>query len=471
MPPEARRGPGEAGGRGPGGAGGPPEGGRVLEATPGRGARARGRGLAPQGDQGPRERDLPRGPVVPLEPDRRLPALRARLHHPRPPQALLLRRHGGGPGPRTGALQRHRRRLRVRGADLGRPGAPGLRPRAPPAQGRGAPPAALAGVRRERDPGAAPRAAAPRGLRGARGRARGVGVRRPRTERPQRGGLRATRRRPSPRPSCTRSRRRTPSSSPPTRCGRARSGPASWRARRCAAATSTSWPPRSTTPRPPGRPILARTREIFARLLEVRRIMAGEIAALGRPPARRRLHAGRPLRRHARARSARRRTASGSTRSSRTSSRCRRTRPGCSTEVAAELEADGYKPRFIAEGTREGRPKMHRKTQLFVTRRGPPRATRTSRRSVESLRGQLGARARVTANPVSVFEQESPLETERPILERMRKEPAARDGEGGLLPDGGIEEPGPPQRLPRRRDGVRRGRPVVARRATATSCC
>jgi hypothetical protein len=42
---------------------------------------------------------------------------------------------------------------------------------------------------------------------------------------------------------------------------------------------------------------------------------------------------------------------------------------------------------------------------------------------VESLRGQLGARARVTADPGAVFAEESPLETERPILEKMRNEP------------------------------------------------
>ena len=37
-------------------------------------------------------------------------------------------------------------------------------------------------------------------------------------------------------------------------------------------------------------------------------------------------------------------------------------------EEADELEAQGYEPFFIAEGTREGRPKMHRKTQFFATR-------------------------------------------------------------------------------------------------------
>jgi hypothetical protein len=66
---------------------------------------------------------------------------------------------------------------------------------------------------------------------------------------------------------------------------------------------------------------------------------------------------------------------------------------------------------------------MHRKTQLFVTRQAL-RQYADVPEIVASLRDQLGARARVTASPVSVFEQESPLETPRPIIERMRREPA-----------------------------------------------
>jgi hypothetical protein len=170
-----------------------------------------------------------------------------------------------------------------------------------------------------------------------------------------------------------------------------------------------------------GAPILARTREIFARLLEVRRIMAGEIAASGG---------------HLRVGVYTRASSSGDTLGKiREAADGLRKYPflqdefpmptdtaGLLDRVAAELEAGGYKPQFIAEGTREGRPKMHRKTQLFVTRQAL-RGYADVPEVVESLRGQLGARARVTANPISVFEQESPLETERPILERMRKEP------------------------------------------------
>ena len=170
-----------------------------------------------------------------------------------------------------------------------------------------------------------------------------------------------------------------------------------------------------------GAPILARTREVFARLLEVRRIMGNEIAA-----------SGGQLRVGVYTRAA----SSGDTLAKiREAADGLRKYPflqdefpmptdtaGLLDRVAADLEAQGYKPQFIAEGTREGRPKMHRKTQLFVTREALRRYADVPE-VVESLRGQLGARARVTASPVSVFEQESPLETERPILERMRKDP------------------------------------------------
>jgi hypothetical protein len=170
-----------------------------------------------------------------------------------------------------------------------------------------------------------------------------------------------------------------------------------------------------------GAPILARTREIFARLLEVRRIMADEIAASGG---------------HLRVGLYTRAASSGDTLGKiREAAEGLRKYPflqdefpmptntaGLFDEVAAELEAAGYKPLYIAAGTREGRPKMHRKTQLFVTRQAL-RAYADVPEVRESLRGQLGARAKATADPVSIFEQESPLETERPILERIRREP------------------------------------------------
>jgi len=170
-----------------------------------------------------------------------------------------------------------------------------------------------------------------------------------------------------------------------------------------------------------GAPILARTREIFARLLEVRRIMAGEIAASGG---------------HLRVGVYTRAAPSGDT-----LGKIREAADGLRKylflqdefpmptdtarlfdEVAAGLETKGYKPLFIAAGTREGRPKMHRKTQLFVTREAL-RAYADLPEVEDSLRDQLGARAKATANPVSIFEQEDPLDTPRPVLERMRREP------------------------------------------------
>jgi hypothetical protein len=172
-----------------------------------------------------------------------------------------------------------------------------------------------------------------------------------------------------------------------------------------------------------GAPILARTREIFARLLEASRIMGDEIAASGG---------------HLRVGLYTRAAASGDTLAKiREAAQGLRRYPflqeefpmpadtaGLFDRVAAELETGGYKPQYIAKGTREGRPKMHRKTQLFVTR-AALRAYTDVPEVVESLRDQLGARARVTADPTAVFGEEKALATERPILERMRREPLA----------------------------------------------
>ena len=93
-------------------------------------------------------------------------------------------------------------------------------------------------------------------------------------------------------------------------------------------------------------------------------------------------------------------------------------------EVARELEAAGYAPRFIAAGTREGRPKMHRKTQLFVTRSGL-RALSGMPGAIASLRRQLTARAQATANPSAVFQDEAPLEIDHPALDAIESSPPA----------------------------------------------
>jgi hypothetical protein len=179
-----------------------------------------------------------------------------------------------------------------------------------------------------------------------------------------------------------------------------------------------------------GAPILARTREVFARLLEVRRTMADEIRA-----------SGGTLRVGVYTRAAR----SGDTLGKiREAAEGLRRYPfleeefpmpsgtaGLFDEVAAELEARGYRPQFIAEGTREGRPKMHRKTQLFLSRKAV-RAYADLPEVRESIRQQLGARAKATADPASVFGEEDPLDTPRPIIERLRTDPPAGT-EGAIL--------------------------------------
>jgi hypothetical protein len=179
-----------------------------------------------------------------------------------------------------------------------------------------------------------------------------------------------------------------------------------------------------------GAPILARTREVFARLLEVRRTMADEIRA-----------SGGTLRVGVYTRAAR----SGDTLEKiREAAEGLRRYPfleeefpmpsgtaGLFDEVAAELEARGYRPQFIAEGTREGRPKMHRKTQLFLSRKAV-RAYADLPEVRESIRQQLGARAKATADPASVFGEEDPLDTPRPIIERLRTDPPAGT-EGAIL--------------------------------------
>jgi hypothetical protein len=170
-----------------------------------------------------------------------------------------------------------------------------------------------------------------------------------------------------------------------------------------------------------GVPILARTREVFARLLEIRRILGDEIAAAGghlrvglytrAAPSGDTLgkiqEAARGLRRHSFLEEEFPMPAGT---------------PRLLDEVAERLEAQGYAPRFIAEGTREGRPKMHRKTQLFATRQAlrdlmqRPDAERMLRRAIE-------ARAQATADPAALLRQEDPLDVERPVLGQFETSP------------------------------------------------
>ena len=424
--------------------------------------------MAAQGGQGPRERDLSRGPVLPLEPGGRLPALRARLHHPGPPQALLLRRHGGGPGPRTGPLQRHRGRLRVRGPDLGRPGAPRLRPRAPAAQGRGATAAALAGVRRERDPGAAPRVAASRGLRGARGRARGVGARRARAERPQRGGLRAQGGDPRPghpvhaRAAGHRHRRPGLAVGEPV-LGRPAGGSRAARLPRLRGGPLARQRPgrRGAHPRPHPRDLRAAPRGAPHHGRRDR--------GLGRPPARRRLHPGRLLRRHARQDP---RGGGGP--------------PQVPVPPGRVPDADGDAAALRRRGERARGPGLRAAVHRGGHARGPAQdapqdAALPHPQGPRRLRGPPGGQglAPRPARRPGEGHREPRLDLRAggparhaPTRPRADAEGApARHGERGLLPHGRLEEPGPPQRLPRRRD-VASSSPGRGRSSpTATSCC
>jgi hypothetical protein len=170
-----------------------------------------------------------------------------------------------------------------------------------------------------------------------------------------------------------------------------------------------------------GAPILARTREVFARLVEVRRIMAEEIAASGG---------------HLRVGLYTRSAPSGDT-----LGKIREAADGLRKypflleefpmpkgtiplfdEVARDLADAGYEPRFIAEGTREGRPKMHRKTQLFVGHEAL-RAVAGYAGALDSLRRRLTARAKATADPAGLFEQEDPLEADHPSLDEIERHP------------------------------------------------
>jgi hypothetical protein len=97
-------------------------------------------------------------------------------------------------------------------------------------------------------------------------------------------------------------------------------------------------------------------------------------------------------------------------------------------EESDKLEAQGYEPFFIAEGTREGRPKMHRKTQFFATK-AALRATIDMPEAVQGLRQYLDVDSRGTADPASLLEKGTPLGPAGPVLTRLKTDPppAARD--------------------------------------------
>ncbi len=175
-------------------------------------------------------------------------------------------------------------------------------------------------------------------------------------------------------------------------------------------------------------PVMARTRELFARLLETSRVLGDEIAEAGG---------------HLRVGFYTRAAPAGDTLAKiQEAAEGFRKHPFLLDEFplpaetvslledeAAALEAAGYESAVLATGGREGRPKMHRKTQLFATRRAL-RALADDPRALESLRRQLDARAEATADPSSVLEEKTPLGSKNVLLQMARDEPppGARDG-------------------------------------------
>ena len=173
-----------------------------------------------------------------------------------------------------------------------------------------------------------------------------------------------------------------------------------------------------------GSVVMARTREIFARLLEARKSLSDLIEASGG---------------HLRVGLYTRSAPSGDTVAKiREAAAGLRRYPFLAEEYplpkgtvelleeeAAALQASGYKPRFLADRTREGHPKMHRKTQLFAGRRAL-RALTDEPWTREALRRQLTARAEATADPAAL---ESPLGRGIDLFERIDRRPpeASRD--------------------------------------------
>ncbi|HEX9189262.1 MAG TPA: hypothetical protein VGB87_19450, partial [Vicinamibacteria bacterium] len=171
-----------------------------------------------------------------------------------------------------------------------------------------------------------------------------------------------------------------------------------------------------------GSPLMARTREIFARLLESRSGLAPEIQAAGG---------------HLRVGLYTRLAPSGDTLAKvREAADAIRRQPFLQEEFpmprgtvelleqeAARMVGRGYAPQFLVEGTREGRPKMHRKTQLIATRR-VMRALAEEPWTIEALRRQVVARADATSDPDGLFEAEEPLGFGMDLMRRLESSPA-----------------------------------------------
>ena len=170
-----------------------------------------------------------------------------------------------------------------------------------------------------------------------------------------------------------------------------------------------------------GLPLLAQTREVFGRLLELSHVFDDEITG-----------AGGTLRVGLYTRSTPVDDALGSLREV-----ARRLRdhpwlleaypmPADIIEILETegdaLEAQGYAPRFIAKGTREGRPKVHRKTQLFATRRGL-RALVDMPELREQLPLLVRRHAAGTADPRALLDESTPLGPSGPVLTELKTDP------------------------------------------------
>jgi hypothetical protein len=170
-----------------------------------------------------------------------------------------------------------------------------------------------------------------------------------------------------------------------------------------------------------GSPLMARTREIFARLLASRKGLAREIAEAGG---------------HLRVGLYTRQAHSGDTLAkTREAAESLRRQPFLLEEFpmprgtvelleaeADRMEREHYTP-DIKPGTREGRPKMHRKTQMLATWR-VMRALAEEPWTLEALRRQVVARADATSDPRALLDAPEPLGLGMDLMERLQASPA-----------------------------------------------
>ena len=170
-----------------------------------------------------------------------------------------------------------------------------------------------------------------------------------------------------------------------------------------------------------GLPVLARAREIFGRMLEASQVLGKEIAREGGH-----LRVGLYVRASE--------SGDGLATIREMSQRLKENPwlvtefpmppnlPSFLDEMGDELEAEGFTPQFIAKGTREGRPKMHRKTQLFVSRRAL-QAIAEWPALLDALRRHIDEVTKGQADPRSLLEEGSPLGPAGPVLSTLIEDP------------------------------------------------